>query len=276
MPRVRTRAGQVSYTDSGSGPPVVLLHATLHDHHDFDAIAPALRERHRVIAVDWPGHGESDAPELPHIASGTLFADVLEDLVTTLDLPSAAFIGNSVGGYAASRLAITKPERVRALVLVNAAGFTPNNLVTRAFCRAMGTPAINRRLLPRLVPRYMKPASDLDMAITERAVARAKTVDGVEVAASLWRSFADPDYDLRRRAAEHTAPTLFVWVVRDVVFPLRAGKSARRALPQARLETFETGHVAFASDPRGFLGLVTPFLAKAFVAHASPVTVIDA
>ena len=201
-------------------------------------------------------------PEPPHSASGTLFADVLEDLVTTLDLSSAAFIGNSVGGYAASRLAITKPERVRALVLVNAAGFTPNNLVTRAFCRAMGTPAINRRLLPRLVPRYVKPASDLDMAITERAVAQARPL---MVSRSRRRcgEAADPDYDLRCRAAEHTAPTLFVWGVRDVVLPLRAGKSAHRALPQARLETFETGHVAFASDPRGFLGLVTPFLAEA-------------
>jgi len=266
----------VSYTDGGLGPPVVLLHATLHDHHDFDAIAPALRERYRVIAVDWPGHGESAAPEPPHIASGTLFADVLEDLVTTLDVSSAAFIGNSVGGYAASRLAITKPERVGALVLVNAAGFTPNNLVTRTFCRAMGTPAINRRLLPRLVPRYMKPVSDLDMAITERAVARAKTVDGAEVAASLWRSFADPAYDLRSRAAEHTASTLFVWGVRDVVLPLRAGKFAQRGLPRSRLETLETGHVAFASDPRGFLALVTPFLADAFAARANPGPAIDA
>ena len=122
----------------------------------------------------------------------------------------------------------------------------------------------------------MKPVSDLDMAITERAVARAKTVDGVEVAASLWRSFADPAYDLRSRAAEHTAPTLFVWGVRDVVLPLRAGKFAQRALPRSRLETLETGHVAFASDPRGFLALVTPFLADAFAARANPGPAIDA
>jgi pimeloyl-ACP methyl ester carboxylesterase len=265
----------VSYSDIGSGQPVVMLHANLHDHHDFDAIAPALGEDYRVIAVDWPGHGESDTPQLPRTASGTLFADVLEDFVAALDLPPAAFIGNSVGGYAASRLAITHPERVGALVLVNAAGFTPNNAATRTFCRAMGTPVIARRLLPRLVPRYMKPGNDLDAAITERVVARAKTADGVAVAASLWRSFTDPDYDLRSRASEHTAPTLLVWGVRDIVLPLRAGRSAHRALSGARLETLDTGHVAFASDPHGFLALVRPFLEETFVTSSDPTSAVD-
>lgn len=275
MEHVLTRAGRVSYTNFGSGPPIVLLHATLHDRRDFDAIAPLLGERYRVIAVDWPGHGDSDAVQPPQSATATLFADVLEDFVAALDLPASAFIGNSVGGYAASRLAITQPARVGALVLVNAAGFTPSNPATRAFCRAMGTPSITRRLLPRLIPRYMKAGNDLDSAITARTVARAKTADGVAIAASLWRSFAQPNYDLRSRASEHTAPTLFVWGTRDVVLPVRAGRSAHRTLPTARFETLETGHVAFASDPDGFLALVTPFLADSFAAHSGPTTTTD-
>ena len=121
----------------------------------------------------------------------------------------------------------------------------------------------------------MKPGNDLDLAITERAIARANTADGVSIAASLWRSFADPGYDLRGRASEHTAPTLLVWGVRDVVLPLRAGRAAHRTLPTARFETLETGHVAFASDPHGFLALVEPFLAEFFVAHRGPATAID-
>lgn len=275
MRHVATRAGRVGYSDDGSGPPIVLLHATLHDHRDFDAIAPALREEYRVIAVDWPGHGTSDALSPSQNVTATLLADVLEDLVAALDLPVCALIGNSVGGYAASRLAITQPKHVAALVLVNAAGFTPDNPATRTFCRAMGTPAITRRVLPRLVPRYMKPGNDLDRAITARTVARAKTADGVTLAASLWRSFADPAYDLRSQAFEHTAPTMFVWGARDIVLPTRAGRSAHRALPNSRFETLETGHVAFASDPHGFLTLVKPFLARSFAAQSSPTRPLD-
>ena len=71
---VHTRAGEVAYSDTGEGPVVVLLHATLHDRHDFDAILPSLCRDHRVIAVDWPGHGDSPAPSQP--PSAPLFADV--------------------------------------------------------------------------------------------------------------------------------------------------------------------------------------------------------
>jgi pimeloyl-ACP methyl ester carboxylesterase len=272
---VVTRAGRVGYTDGGSGPPIVLLHATLHDHRDFDAIAPALREDYRVIAVDWPGHGASDAASPSQPVTAMVLADVLEDVVAALDLPRCALIGNSVGGYAASRLAITQPARVAALVLVNAAGFTPNNPANRTFCRAMGTPAITRRLLPRLVPRYMKPGNELDAAITARTVARAKTPDGIAVAASLWRSFADPAYDLRARASDHTAPTMFVWGARDVVLPTRAGRAAHRLLPSTQFETLETGHVPFASDPAGFLALVAPFLSASLAAPTHPNRPVD-
>ncbi len=77
-----------------------------------------------------------------------LFASVLEDFTKALALGPAAFIGNSVGGFAAARLAITHPERVARLVLVNSGGLIPMNLLTRAFCTLMGTPALTRVLMP--------------------------------------------------------------------------------------------------------------------------------
>ena len=61
MPTIQTRVGRVAYAELGSGPTVLLLHATLHDRHDFDPIAETLARRYRTIAVDWPGHGDSDA-----------------------------------------------------------------------------------------------------------------------------------------------------------------------------------------------------------------------
>ena len=92
---VETRVGKVAYSDVGEGPAVVLLHATLHDRHDFDPIVERLQRDYRVIALDWPGHGESPAPSQPPTAA--LYADVLADVVAALDLPPAAFVGNSVG-----------------------------------------------------------------------------------------------------------------------------------------------------------------------------------
>lgn len=76
-----------------------------------------------MIALDWPGHGDSPSPTPDYRPTAASFADVLADVVAGLDLPSAAFIGNSVGGFAAARLAITDQQRVSQLVLVNAGGF---------------------------------------------------------------------------------------------------------------------------------------------------------
>ena len=257
---VQTRAGEVAYSDVGDGPVVVLLHATLHDRHDFDAIVPSLRRDHRVIAVDWPGHGDSPAPDRPPTAA--LFADVLADLVAALDLPPAAFVGNSVGGFAAARLAITEPQRVSRLVLVNTGGFVTNPAV-RLYCRTLGTPAVMKRVLPRFVRSYMKATSDNDDAVQERLLARAHTREGVALTAALWRSFASPDYDLRPHTDRITAPCLVVWGSKDTAAPMLVGRATAAAIPGSRLEALPTGHVVFSSDPEGFLAIAAPFLAAA-------------
>ena len=79
-------------------------------------------QHYRTIAVDWPGHGDSEPVDASLEAGAPLFADVLEDVVDGLGLSRAVLIGNSVGGFAAARLAITRPESVAGLVLVNAVG----------------------------------------------------------------------------------------------------------------------------------------------------------
>ena len=164
MSEVTTKSATLHYREAGSGIPVVMLHATLHDHHDFDPIFDAVAREFRAIAVDWPFHGASTQPaDLEPTAMA--LADVLEDLVDTLDLGPAAFIGNSVGGYAAARLAIRRPSAVASLVLVNTGGFTPSTPATRAFCRALGRAALNRRIIPSLVPRYMHARTDNDRSL---------------------------------------------------------------------------------------------------------------
>lgn len=257
---VQTRVGEVAYSDTGDGPVVVLLHATLHDRHDFDAILPSLRRGHRVIAVDWPGHGDSPAPTPDYRPTAASFGDVLVDVVAALDLPPAAFIGNSVGGFAAARLAITDPQRVSRLVLVNTGGFLSGPAV-RLYCRTMGTPAVMKRVLPRFIRSYMKATTDTDHAIEERALARARTREGL-VLAALWRSFGAPEHNLRPHAHRITAPCLVIWGSKDTAGPLPVGRLTAARIPGSRLEVLPTGHVVFSSDPDGFLAIAAPFLAS--------------
>jgi pimeloyl-ACP methyl ester carboxylesterase len=263
MPFVTTTAGRVFYEERGGGVPVVLLHAALHDHRDYGPVAGELARRYRTIAVDWPGHGRSDPAAQDQAADAFLFAGVLTDLASRLELRQAILVGNSVGGFAAARLALDQPSRVSGLILVNTAGFTRQTIASRALCRTLGSPGLARRFLPRLVPRYMKPRNEHDRAIAGRAQARARTAQGARLAAGLWRSFSDSRLDLRANGPRLNVPVLLVWGARDVILPLSAGRQTQAAIPGSSFHALDTGHVVFASDPAGFLRLAGPFIESA-------------
>ncbi|KAJ5605961.1 hypothetical protein N7510_008742 [Penicillium lagena] len=263
MPSVSTRLGEVFYQTQGEGVPVILLHATLHDHHDFDTIATRLSKNYHIIAIDWPWHGESKGLATTEALSAMSLADVLEDIVTTLKLPPAFFIGNSVGGFAAARLAITHPEYVRGLVLVNNGGFVNWPLFARVFARLLGIPFFARLLMPFLVPKYMLPQTPEDKEISRRAQERARTQSGATVAAAIWRSFTDPGHDLRSRGSQIKAPTLIVWGSRDPLYRPDVKQTVQEYIPGSRLEVFNTGHVVFSSKPDEFMRVVEPFFQSA-------------
>src|SRR5258708_38442483 len=129
----------VDYTDDGSGPPILLLHAALHDRTDYGPVHGALAKGRRVLALDWPGHGESPLPTAP--LGAVQFGDLLVEFADRLDLSNVVVVGNSVGGYAACRLALERPERVAGLVLVNTGGFPPHSALPPLGLRGMGRPA---------------------------------------------------------------------------------------------------------------------------------------
>lgn len=259
MPSLPTRLGDMVYQIKGQGIPVIMLHATLHDRHNFDGIVTRLAENYLTITADWPWHGESKGLDNIDELGAVALADALEDFMAGLNLPPAYFIGNSVGGFASARLAITHPHLVRGLVLVNPGGFVHITGFARFFCRVLGTPFFSRFLLPVLVTRYMAPQTAADETITRETKERARTVQGAAVAAAIWRSFPDPGHDLVDRGPKITAPTLIVWGTQDPTFPADTGKAVQRCIPGSKLELFDAGHVVFSSKPDEFLALVEPF-----------------
>jgi len=263
MPTIRTSRGPIAYERRGHGAPVLLLHGNAHDRHDYDAVLPALTREFTAFAVDWPGCGESPAPAAPRASTACGLADLLPEIVEGLDAAPAILIGNSVGGFSAARLALTHPELVRALVLVDSGGFTAHNAVSRAFCRVRGTEVV-ARLVAEAFPRfYLRRRTPTVEAMLVRARAHRSDADGIAIDAALWRSFTDPAHDLRARASAIRVPTLLVWGRHDPVLPRRDALAARGAMPHARYVEMDTGHVPFAEDPDGFLATVLPFLRAA-------------
>jgi pimeloyl-ACP methyl ester carboxylesterase len=254
---------KLDWDERGIGRPVVLLPANPGDRRDFDGVTAALGRDHRVIRIDWPGYGGSPPPSPPSSASAMLFADMLARFATEVELRGAVLVGNSVGGYAALRLALAEPERVGALVLVDTGGFTRHNVATRAFTWLKGREWVTRLIGPLFTRAYLRRRNEIVDAMIARADAARGVPSRVAVDAAVWRSFLHPDHNLRERVGGLTVPTLLVWGQRDPVLPPeKDGREARRCLPHARWAELDTGHCVFAEDPDRFLAVVLEFLAE--------------
>src|SRR5215207_2306514 len=121
----------VTYVDIGSGEsePVVFVHGLGGQWQNWLENMPRAARERRVIASDLPGFGRSEIPRDGITISK--YARCVEALCQQLDVGPVAVVGNSMGGFVSSEVAIRYPERVERLVLVSAAGISSAN-VSRA------------------------------------------------------------------------------------------------------------------------------------------------
>lgn len=101
----------------GAGLPVVAIHGLTANHTCWEPVAGVLAPRHRVIAYDLRGRGDSDKPEAGYDI-GTHAADLL-GLLDACHVTQAVVAGHSLGAAIALRFAVSHPERVASLVLVD-------------------------------------------------------------------------------------------------------------------------------------------------------------
>src|SRR4051812_14636253 len=115
---------RIAYVDLGQGgPPVLLLHGLGGNWTAWLETLPALASQRRVIAVDLPGFGGS-APGSDGISIPG-YARTIERFCDRLELDELVVAGSSLGGWVAAELALRAPERVKGLVLIDAAGIVP-------------------------------------------------------------------------------------------------------------------------------------------------------
>ena len=146
---------QLAFEDTGTGPPVVVLHGLFGSGSNWRSVARALAPQHRVLCVDLRNHGSSPwADSMDYLE----MAEDVRALIARLRLSSPAVVGHSMGGKTAMALALTSPSSVGNLVVVDIAPvpyadrFTPYVEAMRSIdaAAAASRTEAQRRLVERL------------------------------------------------------------------------------------------------------------------------------
>ncbi|WP_225094623.1 alpha/beta fold hydrolase [Streptomyces sp. CoH27] len=236
----REAAGRpmVAWRKAGQGPSVVCVHGAGVSSRELRPLLEALGPRHDAWSVDLPGFGASAGPARP--LGLRALADSLADWLTAVGLDQAVLLGSSFGCQIAVDLAVRRPERVTALVLV---GPTVDP-AARGFLRQLLRWAHN-------APQERASMAPLNLADYRDAGPRR-----------LVEAFAEALRDrIEDKLPYVPVPTLVVRGARDRLVPEEWAEEVTRLLPAGRLAVVaESGHMVPYRQPHALAALVTDFL----------------
>jgi pimeloyl-ACP methyl ester carboxylesterase len=250
----------VFYREAGpkDAPTIVLLHGYPSSSRMFDALIPLLASRYHLVAPDYPGFGQSDAPP-PSQYSYTFdhLAETTNGLLEQLGVDRYVLYLQDYGGPVGFRLVLAHPDRVRALVIQNANAY-------REGLGAKWTGIARYWADPASHPEQVEAFTSLEGA-RQRHVAgsprpeRYNPDTWTDEYASLRRPGAREIqasllYDYQTNVAayplwqawlrEHRPPTLVLWGRYDPSFVAAGAEAYQRDLPKAEVRLLDAGHFA--------------------------------
>ena len=243
----------VHYRENGdpSAPLLVLLHGFADSFTTWDGWVPELQPQFHIISLDFPGHGLTRAPQGIQL-SGDALADFVDAFAAKLALPKFAVAGNSMGGGAAWQLAVRHPDRVNALILVDAAGFANDKpgkqplgfvILRYRLGRMVLSKIDNRPLIEQGLKADVYDKSLITPFIVDRFAEFQRAPGHREILMSV---------NMGARAAGSTAellssikvPTLILWGESDPLIEPGAAKKFAAAIGGSKLITYpEAGHL---------------------------------
>jgi pimeloyl-ACP methyl ester carboxylesterase len=267
----------VFYRDAGppDAPAVLLLHGFPSSSRMWQPLIDRLADRYHMIAPDYPGFGHTDAPSAGDFDyTFDRIADVVEHFTDHIGLDRYALVVQDYGGPVGMRLALRRPERVRALIVQNAVchedGLGPLWETRRAFW------ADRARHEAALRENFFSPN-----ATRQRHVGKSSQSDRYDP--DLWTDElaflnrpGQPDiqtdlfYDYRTNVASYPVwqqwlratqpPLLVVWGRYDPSFEVAEAEAYRRDVPDADVHVIDAGHFALDEAPDLVADLCRQFL----------------
>jgi len=272
--RVTLNGDELSYIDIGTGRPIAFVHGLMSSAQTWTNQAERLAGRHRVIAPDLFGHGESAKPLGDYSLSA--HAASVRDLFDAIDVESATLVGHSLGGGVVLQFAYLFPDRVDAIVLVSSGGLGRE---LSPLLRAATLPG-SELVLPVLASGWLHGVGDAALRVWSKVGLPSISPSSDEA----WQSFSSLADAGTRRAFLATSrsvidvhgqtvsaqnrlagiasrSTMLVWGERDRMIPSSHVEAARKELPAARVELFDrSGHFPHLDEPDRFARVLDEFI----------------
>jgi pimeloyl-ACP methyl ester carboxylesterase len=265
---------RIAYRETGTGPPLVLLHAAGLSHREWEPIVEPLSSRFRLVMPDLPLHGDSE-DRTRHPYSPEWLAEVLGGFCTEAAGPRPIVAGHGAGAelllaaLGAERIA---PSRVVLMPsrLHRASEDRRRVALWRVACRAAVVPGLDR-VLSHAVARAVPPAAADRLCVQQNPAARDllrhafADVAGNANRARSWARLARQWPKGARREfldlyPRIDVPVLLLWADSDALHPVEAAQEALDVLPDAQLRVLAgCGHLLTYDDPVGVAREISAF-----------------
>jgi pimeloyl-ACP methyl ester carboxylesterase len=251
---------ELSWTASGQGLPLVLLHGFPFDSTIWQTL-DGLDRVARVLTPDLPGFGDSaPLPVAPEAATIEAYARAVLAWADGLRLDSFALAGHSMGGYVALALAHLAPHRLAGLILIcsKAAPDTEEGAAGRHKLAAAVGEEGPQAVVDAMLSKLFAPGASLSVRETTRAVMLRQAVPGIQ--AALYAMASRPDS--RPRLPTLPTPTLIVAGADDGIIPPAVAQETRDGLRNAAyVEIPSAGHMPMLEAPDVLIAALAPFVA---------------
>lgn len=252
---VNIRGLNIHYIDEGEGRPLLFLHGWGCCIETFLPIIDGMRLGRRVIALDFPGFGSSDAPAW----SFTIYdySDLTAEFMRRLGLKNCDIICHSFGGRIAILLAAKYPELTGRIVFTDAAGIKPRrslkyHIRVRWFklCKRASKSAFGKKLFRLL---------GVDV---EKKVKNAGSADYRQLSGTMREIFVKVvNEDLTPYLSSIRAPSLMIYGEKDTDTPVRFGKIMEKKIPDSGLVILKNaGHYSYLDQYQRYMSIVKVFL----------------
>jgi pimeloyl-ACP methyl ester carboxylesterase len=255
------KKAKVTFDDRGRGRVVVLLHGFLGSHLIWEKTMDDLARSYRVIAIDLPGHGDSDCLGYAH--STDLMAQCVTAVMDSLRLKKYVLIGHSLGGYVSLAFADLFPDSVKGLCLFHSTAYPDTEEKKRDRLRAISLVKQNKKLYTKTMIMNLFAEKNLKYLKNEIAFAAgiaAKTSQqGIVAALHGLRDW--PGRDLILGLVEY--PVLMIIGEHDNVLPKESLLEQAQLLKNGTVAVLEhDGHYGFLESPRQTNKILRAFLRK--------------